>query len=129
MAHHLAADIRVICIPMVIDVGSIVDIIQANQKVVIRRLDMAWLVFELWQIAALYCVHKNLIQLFLPGTLTNQLVKSIALVKKLLTFFEQLNAFAIQCRQCVRVLNSSFAIPLDGFDDGFHAIHSFADFA
>ena len=35
----------------------------------------------------------------------------------------------IQCRQCVHVLNSSFAIPLDGFDDGFHAIHSFADFA
>ena len=35
----------------------------------------------------------------------------------------------IQCRQCVRILNSRFAIPLDGFDDGFHAIHSFADFA
>ena len=44
---------------MVIDVGSIVDIIQANQKVVIRRLDMAWLVFELWQIAALYCVNAD----------------------------------------------------------------------
>lgn len=102
MAHHLAADVRVICIPMVIDVGSIVDIIQANQKVVIRRLDMAWLVFELWQIAALYCVHKNLIQLFLPGTLTNQLVKSIALVKELLTFFEQLQMAVCYPMQTMR---------------------------
>ena len=114
---------------MVIDIRSIVDIIQTNQKVIIRRLDMAWLVFELWQIATLYCVHENLVQFFLPRTLTNQLVKSIALVKELLTFFEKLNALAIQCRQCIRILNSRFAIPLDGFDDGFHAIHSFADFA
>ena len=114
---------------MVIDIRSIVDIVQTNQKVIVGRLDVAWLVFELWQIAALYCVHENLVQLFLPRTLTNLLIKSITLVKELLAFFEQFNALAIQCRQCVRILNSRFAIPLDGFDDGFHAIHSFADFA
>ena len=83
---------------MVVHIRTVVNIVKADQQVVVRRFDMARLIGKAGQVPILDCFHKTLVELLLTGTLTNQFVERISLVKELLPFLEKFNASGLQRR-------------------------------
>ena len=43
-AHHLSAHIWVVCIPMVVHIRTVMDVVETDQQVIVGRLDVARLI-------------------------------------------------------------------------------------
>ena len=95
-AHAGGALIAIVVVPVVVDVGAVVDIIQADQQNLVAADSALTHPTENGELPAGDGLADDLVELFLPGPLTDHLVVRHPLVAQLLAFLLQLHPLALQ---------------------------------